>query len=110
MAGIDEKFVIAERTGTWCRIDSIEETEDLVGINQLDYKYEYDPKLRPYTAIVYKNQYTISMDTGRESNRVFRTVPANRFLILTLPPINNMREVLNILNRDITHTVPDTGE
>lgn len=102
--------MIAERTGTWARIDSIEETEDLISISQVDKKYDYDPALRPYTAVYHNNQYSFSVDEGRESNRVFRTVPANRFLILTLPEIKTMREILNILKKDIVHTFPETGK
>lgn len=101
---------ITERTGKWARIDSIEETEDLVSIDQSNGTYVYDPKLRPYTAIVYKNQYTISVDTGRESNRVFRTVPADRFCVLTLPPISTVREVMNLLDWDIVYGDPETGK
>ena len=96
-----------ERSNTWNRIDSLEETERLVAIT--DRKYEYDPELRPYRAVVYNDRYHISVDTGRQSNRVFRAIPANRFLVLVLPPLSSYREAYKLLTTDITYTFPDTG-
>ena len=96
-----------ERSKAWNRIDSLQETEDLVAIT--DWRYEYDPKLRPYQAVVYNDRYHISVDEGNESNRVFRTIPADRFLTLMLPPLSSYREAYKLLNTDITYTFPDTG-
>jgi hypothetical protein len=53
--------------------------------------------------------YEISVDKGYESNRVFRFIPANRFLILKIKPTKGFIDAFAALDLDLIFTFPHTG-
>lgn len=111
----DSSICDIERTRTWHRIESIDETDELLVVpstpSTTSRAYVYDPSLRPYKATMLPGGgYEISVDKGYESNRarIFRFIPANRFLLLKINPTKRFTDAFTALDLDLVFTFPHT--